>query len=81
VYWCRDVNYWKMLEGHRTMKDLLLYVRADEAKHREINHTLGNLDANDPNPFAIKFKNPSKEHRSKGLPGSRVVGWTREEAL
>jgi ubiquinol oxidase len=26
------------------MKDLLLRVRADEAKHREVNHTLGNLD-------------------------------------
>ena len=34
------------------MKDLLLYVRADEAKNREVNHTLGNLDQeSDPNPF------------------------------
>ena len=40
------VNYWKMPEGHRTMKDLMLYVRADEAKHREVNHTLGNLNQN-----------------------------------
>lgn len=29
------VNYWKMPEGNRTMRDLLLYIRADEAKHRE----------------------------------------------
>lgn len=29
------INYWKMPEGHRTMRDLLLYIRADEAKHRE----------------------------------------------
>lgn len=35
------VRYWNMPEGHRTMKDLLLYIRADEAKHREVNHTLG----------------------------------------
>ena len=38
------VNYWKMPEGKRTMRDLMLYVRADEAKHREVNHTLGNLE-------------------------------------
>ena len=38
------VNYWKIPEGKRTMRDLMLYVRADEAKHREVNHTLGNLE-------------------------------------
>jgi ubiquinol oxidase len=37
------INYWKMPEGKRSMRDLLLYIRADEAKHREVNHTLGNL--------------------------------------
>ena len=35
------VKYWNMPEGHRSMRDLLLYVRADEAKHREIHHTFG----------------------------------------
>ncbi len=38
------VKYWNMPEGQRTMKDLLLYIRADEAKHREVNHTLGEHD-------------------------------------
>jgi uncharacterized Ntn-hydrolase superfamily protein len=33
------VHCWKIPEGNRTMKDLLLYIRADEA-----NHTLGNLN-------------------------------------
>lgn len=51
------VRYWQMPEGRRCMHSLLLYVRADEAKHRDVNHTLGNLDQNtDPNPFAAKFK-------------------------
>lgn len=51
------VQYWKMPEGSRTMRDLLLYIRADEAKHREVNHTLGNLDQNnDPNPFVSTYK-------------------------
>ena len=30
------VSYWNMPEGHRSMRDLLYYIRADEAKHREI---------------------------------------------
>ncbi|KAJ5105036.1 Alternative oxidase [Penicillium alfredii] len=51
------VKYWQMPEGHRNMHSLLLYVRADEAKHRDVNHTLGNLDQNkDPNPFSAKFR-------------------------
>lgn len=33
------VKYWNMPESHRTMRDLLLYIRADEAKHREVNHS------------------------------------------
>lgn len=38
------VKYWNMPEGQRSMRDLILYIRADESKHREVNHTLGNLD-------------------------------------
>ncbi|KAJ6187179.1 hypothetical protein N7519_002087 [Penicillium mononematosum] len=51
------IKYWQMPEGQRCMHSLLLYVRADEAKHRDVNHTLGNLDQNtDPNPFAAKVR-------------------------
>ena len=32
------LQYWNMPKGS-TMRDLLLYVRADESKHREVNHT------------------------------------------
>ncbi|KAJ5997090.1 hypothetical protein N7522_008750 [Penicillium canescens] len=53
------VKYWSMPEGQRCMQSLLLYVRADEAKHRDVNHTLGNLDQDfDPNPFSAKFRVP-----------------------
>lgn len=38
------IQYWNMPEDRRTMRDLLLYIRADESKHREVNHILGNLD-------------------------------------
>ena len=76
------VSYWNMPEGKRSMKDLLLYVRADEAKHREVNHTLGNLEQNgDPNPFVSQFADPKKPHPSKGLEGIKSIGWERNEAL
>lgn len=76
------VNYWKMPEGNRTMKDLLLYIRADEAKHREVNHTLGNLkQKEDPNPFVSEYKDTSKPHPSKGIENIRPTGWERDEVI
>lgn len=76
------VKYWNMPEGKRTMRDLLLYVRADEAKHREIHHTLGNLDQkNDPNPFVSEYKDESKPHPSNGFQHLRSKGWEREEVI
>jgi ubiquinol oxidase len=76
------IRYWNMPEGHRKMRDLLLYVRADEAKHREVNHTLGNLDWHkDPNPYVSEYKDASKSHPQKGIDISRPVGWEREEVI
>jgi len=76
------VNYWKMPEGKRSMKDLLLYIRADEAKHREVNHTLGNLDQKlDPNPFVSEYKDGSRPHPSKGIENIRPTGWERDEVI
>lgn len=76
------VKYWNMPEGKRTMKDLLYYIRADEAKHREIHHTLGNLDqAEDPNPFVSEYKDPSKPHPGKGIEHLKSKGWEREEVI
>ncbi|KAL2844086.1 alternative oxidase-domain-containing protein [Aspergillus pseudoustus] len=76
------VQYWKMPEGNRTMRDLLLYVRADEAKHREVNHTLGNLNqASDPNPYAAMYKDPTKPHPEKGLTHVKTSGWERDEVI
>ena len=76
------VNYWEMPESHRTMRDLLLYVRADEAKHREVNHTLGNLEQKtDPNPFVSEYEEPNKPHPSKGIENIRPTGWDRKEVI
>ena len=43
-------SYWKLpLEA--TLRDVILVVRADEAHHRLVNHTLGSLDLDKDNPF------------------------------
>lgn len=71
------VQYWKMPEGHRTMKDLILYIRADEAGHRGVNHTLGNLNqTEDPNPFV--GQNGTGQPL---LPMTNPKGWERKEVL
>lgn len=76
------VNYWQMPEGQRTMKDLLLYIRADEAKHREVNHTLSNLSqTSDPNPYQSRYHDPSKIHPTKGMENLKETGWERKEVF
>lgn len=74
------INYWGM-DKEATIKDLLYYVRADECKHREVNHTLGNLKQNqDRNPYALVVDvhkpQPSKDLKSHAV---RPVGWERDE--
>ncbi len=76
------IKYWDMPEGHRSMKDLLLYIRADEAKHREVNHTLSNLHQDeDPNPFISEYEDPSRPHPSKGIENIKGSGWERKEVM
>ena len=76
------VKYWNMPENSRTMRDLLLYIRADEAKHREVNHTLGNLEQKvDPNPFVSVYEDPSRPHPSKGIENIKPTGWDRIEVI
>ena len=71
-----------MPEGKRTMRELLMYIRADEAKHREVNHTLGNLDhTQDPNPFVSDYKDPSKPRPGKGIEHIKPTGWERQEVI
>ena len=40
------VQYWPELTPKSSFKDLILRIRADEAKHREVNHTFANLEQN-----------------------------------
>lgn len=76
------IDYWKMPEGNRSMRDLLLYIRADESKHREVNHTFGNLDQKeDPNPFVSEYRDPEKPHPTKDLAFPKPTGWERHEII
>jgi len=45
------INYWK-LGNQAMMRDVILAIRADEAHHRQVNHTLGDLGLKKKNPFA-----------------------------
>lgn len=76
------IKYWNMPEGHRKMRDLLLYIRADEAKHREVNHTLGSLvQEADPNPYVSQYKDTSRPHPTKDLEHQKPTGWDRHEII
>jgi len=46
-------DYWRLPEN-AMIKDVLYAVRSDETTHRFVNHSLGNLEATDLNPFAIR---------------------------
>lgn len=75
------IKYWNM-KPESTMRDVLLYIRADEAKHREVNHTLANLDARtDPNPFLTTYEDPTVPHPTKDISHIKSTGWERDEAL
>lgn len=76
------VTYWHMPEGKRTMRDLILYIRADEAVHRGVNHTLSNLNQKeDPNPFVSDYKAGAGEHMHKPNPHLKPTGYEREEVI
>lgn len=74
------VRYWKMPEGKRTMRDLVLYIRADEATHRGVNHTLGNLNQKeDPNPFVSVYRDGKEGQRP--VAALKPTGYEREEVI
>lgn len=76
------IRYWKMPEGHRKMIDLLLYIRADEAKHCEVNHTFANLERKlDPNPYVSDYKDRTKPHPTTSIHFQQPTGWERKDVI
>lgn len=75
-------DYWPELNEKSTFLDLVLRVRADESKHREVNHTLANLDQKDDrNPYAMKIEGVEKPQPDNGLKGINKVGWEKEDLI
>lgn len=68
------VDYWHLPEK-ATMEDLLLAVRADEAGHRHVNHTLASLEARDKNPFTPE----EMERNGRQSKETRGMGWERDD--
>ncbi|KAK0746843.1 alternative oxidase [Schizothecium vesticola] len=76
------ITYFRMPEGKRTMKDLIYQIRADEAVHRGVNHTLSNLDQKeDPNPFVSDYKIGEGAHRHRPNPALKPTGYERDEVI
>jgi hypothetical protein len=74
------VTYWHMPEGKRTMKDLILYIRADEAAHRGVNHTMANLkQKEDPNPFVSEYRAGEEQHKPN--PILKPAGYERTDVI
>ncbi|KAI5954665.1 AOX [Candida jiufengensis] len=74
------VDYWPSLSEESSFKDLILRIRADESKHREINHTLANLEyQRDRNPFPLQIKGWDKPQPNYGLDVVRPTGWERKD--
>nr|ABE97458.1 mitochondrial alternative oxidase [Komagataella pastoris] len=76
-------DYWHLSEDAK-MRDLISYIRADEAKHREVNHTFANLklDGTDRNPFALQVDSvPESAQPNNRLSTHKAVGWERDELV
>ena len=48
------IKYWE-LAPDAMMRDVILAIRADEAHHRLVNHTLGSMKLKEQNPFKPGF--------------------------
>lgn len=76
-----DWQYWPELDENSTIEDLILVVRADEAKHREVNHTLANLNQKtDRNPFAMQVATDQLQPENT-LKITKPEGWERDELI
>ncbi|GAA5850297.1 hypothetical protein JCM3766R1_001161 [Sporobolomyces carnicolor] len=70
-------DYWR-LGDDATMRDLLLAVRADEAGHRFVNHTMANLEPDDPNPVAMKHATAVQQGQEPGMTREQSLEWLHQ---
>lgn len=76
------VEYWSELDEKSSFRDLILRIRADESKHREVNHTLANLvQKDDRNPYAKQIGGVDKPQPTNGLKTQKGAGWDRKDLI
>lgn len=72
-------QYYSNLDENSSIRDLVLNVRADEAQHREVNHTFANLkQKTDRNPFALTL---GENQPGTDLGNHRATGWERKDII
>lgn len=72
-------QYWQ-LGDEALLVDVIRAVRADEATHRCINHTLASLDyKEDPNPFASRELDGQVRGEKYGLEREEALEWAKGE--
>lgn len=75
-------QYWPELNEKLSFLDLVQRIRADESKHREVNHTLAGLDPkNDRNPYALKIDGVEQPQPENGLNSKHKAGWEKEDLI
>ncbi|KAK4698676.1 ubiquinol oxidase, partial [Phenoliferia sp. Uapishka_3] len=71
-------DYWRLADD-ATMLDLVKAVRADEAGHRFVNHTLANLDTkNDFNPFGLRHPDSTMQGTLPGITRDESLKWIQD---
>ncbi|EST05420.1 Alternative oxidase [Kalmanozyma brasiliensis GHG001] len=69
-------QYWQ-LGDEAMLVDVIRAVRADEATHRHINHTFASLEAEDPNPFALREPPAKMRAETYGLERQQALEWAK----
>ncbi|KAK4330130.1 Alternative oxidase [Rhodotorula toruloides] len=70
-------DFWR-LSDDATMLDLVRAVRADEAGHRFVNHTLANLRKDDINPVSMVHQSPTMQGQLPGFTRDESLAWARK---
>lgn len=71
-------DYWG-LKNSATLSDVMRALRADEANHRFINHTLASIESQDFNPFAYGEAHPTERGGRWGLERHEALDWFEKE--
>lgn len=70
-------DFWRLPDDAQ-MIDLIRVVRADEAGHRFVNHSLANLRRDDFNPVAMVHQSAKQQGQMSGFTREESLEWARK---